>query len=82
MLADLVLFALLMLAVFCGWQMGMIRVLGGIGAYVLGYLAAREFSAAFAERLTAAAGFLNPGTSDNEMLAFLSLFIDTGVLAN
>jgi len=82
MLADLVLFALLLLAVFCGWRLGMIRVLGGIGAYVLGYLAAREFSAAFAERLTAASGFLNPGTSENELLGFLSLFIDTGVLAN
>ena len=82
MLADLVLFALLLLAVFCGWQLGMIRVLGGIGSYVLGYLAARKFSAAFAERLTESVGFIKPDMSDNELWSFLSLFIDTGVLAN
>ena len=78
--ADWVLLVILLLAFFIGWRVGTIRVVGGIGALILGYQVARGFSSTLAVEVTKKIPSLLPTDSDASVL--LSLFIDTSVVTN
>lgn len=87
--ADLVLAALLILAILYGWRWGTINVVAKVGSLVLAYYAARAFSALIATSLvdalppfggTAEAG--EAASGGDQLLSFLSLFIDTSSAAN
>jgi uncharacterized membrane protein required for colicin V production len=80
-LADIVLIIYLLLAVFIGFRSGIIKVAGGIGAFICAYWIAREFSALFAEQVSRSIPALSPG-SGQEFIKILSLFIDTDAIAN
>ncbi len=82
LLADGALLACLVLALLFGWQNGMIKVLAGVGSLVLAYQVARSWSGLIAQTLTASVDLLSPSSSNGQMANFLSLFIDTGALAN
>lgn len=80
-LADIVIIVYLALGLIIGWRSGTIRVIAGLGSLVIGYWAAREFSALFAAQLTRSIPALTPSGGD-DLLSLLSLFIDTGAIAN
>ena len=81
-LADIVLILILLFGIGVGWNSGIIRVLAGIGAIVLGYILARNFSALIAAELTKSVPGLNPAESGNGLAKLLSLIIDTNAIAN
>lgn len=88
-IADLVLAALLILAILYGWRWGTINVVAKIGSLVLAYHAARAFSALIATSLVDALPPLGstaePGqaaSGGDQLLSFLSFFIDTSKAAN
>ena len=77
--ADLVLAALLILAILYGWRWGTINVVAKVGSLVLAYYAARAFSALIATSLvdalppfggTAEAG--EAASGGDQLLSFLS----------
>ncbi len=80
--ADWLLLGLLVLALFCGWRVGSIRVVAGCGSVIIGYQLAREFSAAFALRVTQSWPNLAPSGQEGDLLQMLSLLIDTNTVAN
>ena len=82
MMVDGVLIALLIFALFWGWQNGLIKVLAGPGSVILAYQIARNFSSVAAELLTAPSAAAQPQSQDQPLIHLLSLFIDTGAIAN
>ena len=80
-LADLAIILYLAVALYIGWKVGTIRVVAGLGSWVVGYWVARKFSALFAAQLTKSLPFLNAG-GEGELSRFLSLFINTDAAAN
>ena len=82
MSADLFLLALLLLGLFIGWRKGTINVLGGIGALILGYITARNFSAGVAVALTERFPDIAPSAGSGEGTDLLSMFLDMDVVAN
>ncbi|MCL2816951.1 MAG: CvpA family protein [Clostridiales bacterium] len=83
MTADLLLLAFLFAGFFIGWRKGTINVLGGIGAFILAYVAARNFSASIALAITERfPGLLTPSTDGSEGKNLLSVFLDMEVVAN
>ena len=88
-MADVVLAALLLLALLYGWRWGTINVIAKVGSLVLAYKAARTFSALIANSLAHAlppfSGAAEAGqaaSGGNQLLSFLSIFIDTSGAAN
>lgn len=81
-LSDWVLLGCLGLSIFIGWRVGTIKVVGNFGSLVLGYFIARDFSAAFAAKATQSLPVFSPSQGSQEVLPFLSLFIDTSAVAN
>jgi len=77
-IADIVLAAMLLLAVLYGWRSGTINVIAKVGSLVLAYQMARSLSAKIAVHL---ADIIPPasdgGEAADKALHFLSLFIDT-----
>ncbi|MCL2677808.1 MAG: CvpA family protein [Clostridiales bacterium] len=81
-MADIILLAFLLLGIFMGWRKGTINVLGGIGAIIFGYIAARNFSAYLAVAITDLFPVIAPKTEPSDAKGLLSAFIDMEVVAN
>ena len=82
-ISDWVLAAALLLAILSGWRLGTINVAARIGAVILAYYVAREFTAAAAAALVQAMPNLSNSLGESEkLLAVLSLFIKTDGLGN
>ena len=88
-IVDLVLFVILILAIIYGWRQGTINVVAKVGALVLAYNAARAFSSIIATNLVTILPSLGQANNaettaagGKQLLAFLSLFIDTTGIAN
>ncbi len=82
-LADIVIAALLVLALIYGWRRGTINVIAQVGSLVLAYQAARLFSAKIAAYLvTLLPSLASSGKGSGFLQGFLSLFIDTTGMAN
>ena len=79
---DLVLILIVLLSFYIGWKTGMIRILAGIGSLILGYQAARIFSAVLAEKITSAIPALTPPTEQSGIMDYLFLIINTETVAN
>ena len=80
---DLILSAALLFALISGWRMGTINVLSKVGSYILGYQAARLWSAPLAAALgREMPGLTLSGANSERLLSFLSLFIHTDKLVN
>ena len=82
LLVDIILVAFLICALIWGWQRGLIKVLAGVGSLILAYQIARNWSAIAAEIITSRATVLQPGHQAEPLSHLLSLFIDTGAMAN
>ncbi len=82
MAADIILILCLLLCLFIGYRVGTIKVVAGIGSFVIGYYAARSFSAAFAAMATQAMPAIAPGRGTTELSFLFPLFIDTNTFAN
>ena len=72
----------LLIGFFIGWHKGTINVLGGIGAFILGYIAARNFSADVAVALTERFPAIAPKMESGDGTSLLSLFLDMDAVAN
>ena len=91
-LADITLAALLILALIYGWRRGTINVVAKIGAWVIGYQAARTFSPVIAAYIAkalpslaapAAQNAASQSSSDGgQLLKLLSIFVDTSGAVN
>ena len=81
-LPDIVLLAIILIGVYAGWHKGTINVLGGIGAIVLGYILARNFSAGVAEAITEYIPALQPAEDPADVKNLLSIFLDMDAIAN
>ncbi len=84
-IADLVLAALLVLAILYGWRWGTINVVAKVGSLVLAYYTARAVSSLIAASLVEALppfGGTEESSGGETLLSFLSLFIDTSSAAN
>lgn len=81
-MADLVLIGVLLAALLWGLQLGTIRVLAGLGAIVVAYQLARAYSGLWAAQITNQLPQLDPGSSEGQLAALVSLFVDTDALAD
>lgn len=81
-MVDMLLIGFLLLALLWGWHLGTIRVLAGLGAIIVAYQLARLYSAAWAAQLTDMLPHLDAGSKEGQLMALLSLLLNTDALAN
>ena len=81
-MSDLILALVILFGVVLGWRSGLINVLGRLGALVIGFIAARNFSADVAVAVTERIPSLAPTEEGSSLQKLLSMFIDTEVIAN
>lgn len=88
-IVDLVIIGVMLLAIMYGWRWGTINVVARIGALVIAYQAARAYSSVITAglvnilpSLSASAGEDSAAEGGQQLLAFLSLFLNTEGLTN
>lgn len=81
-MVDMLLIGFLLLALLWGWHLGTIRVLAGLGAFIVAYQLARAYSAVWAAQITNMLPQLDPGSKEGQLVALLSLLLDTNALAD
>ncbi len=81
-MTDLILLLIIILFGLWGWHSGLIQVLSSFGAFIIAYQLGRHYSAQLAHQLTALIPGLSPSDSSNQVLALISLIIDTNAAAN
>lgn len=79
---DVVLFALLAVAVLYGYDRGVIRVCGSVGSVFIGYYAARVYSTKVAIYVSNEFSLLPAAPPEDSTLYALSLLIDTDAAVN
>ena len=81
-MSDLALALTILFGIILGWRSGFINVLGRLGAIVIGFIAARNFSADVAVAITERVPSLAPPADGSSLQNLLSMFINTEVIAN
>ncbi|MBQ9992726.1 MAG: CvpA family protein [Firmicutes bacterium] len=81
-MSDLVIILVILLIAALGWKSGAINILGSLGSWIVGYLAARSFSATLAVLVTEKFPSLMPDPSSSDTAQLISMFIDMDVMAN
>ena len=80
-ICDWILTAIIVFAVWSGWRQGIINVIGHVASVFIAYIVARSWSddiVAYFSSPDMSAGL----ESNQQLVAFLSLFINTDTLAN